>query len=74
MGVSVKEPHLELVLQGGNVLTDGRLGDGMGGRRLGKAQTLGQGDEIFNLFVQNSGVPSEGRKDSDSYYDCALLS
>ena len=53
VGVPVKEPDPQLVFQGGDVLADGGLGDGVGGRGLGEAQAFGQGNEILDLLVQH---------------------
>ena len=53
MGVAVEQPHLQLGFQGSDVLADGRLGHGVDGGGLGKAEALGQGDEVFDLLVQH---------------------
>ena len=53
MGVAVEQPHLQLGFQGSDVLADGRLRHGVGCGGLGKAEALGQGDEVFDLLVQH---------------------
>ena len=82
MGVAVEQPHLQLGFQGSDVLADGSLRHGVGCGGLGKAEALGQGDEVFDLLFsidrflrwRASGIfslslcNSLGEKSNDKFY------